>query len=589
MEQFKFIDLKAKATNDSITIEWGIETDIPENGFSQWAYLFIGDDPVGDPIELPVKSRSYTFRNLKAGTEYAVYIQAYLEPDHKPLPEKCIVVNTETKDTTPPKVSSTALEVSNLTSHSFTVSWEKAEDNITPKERILYEVFLLEAKEKDTAKWKLIAKERGIDSAQVNDLEPGTEYKVRVLATDEADMTLSYPGPGKHLIVETYPLVDLEAPTVKNKALTVTHKDKDRITIRWEPASDNVTSADKILYEIGLTEFNNPDTPWRIVKEENISSYTFVGLKPNTSYHVYVKASDGSGNICRYSVDNETNILKTEAYPAKKLDYKIEQEATVRQNYRNDSGTISLVMEYNYIQMDEKGKTIGQGSGSRELKWANQETQEGTIKLPKDCCFENNQIFIKIRSRQTDLSGKNQWIPCCSGHVDVSGEFLKLRLTGDYYTNTVTLGGQEKDGYALFINDASYSPAKTLEPINRVELDVTQGADILNGVSGIRLLIKYTSYEPIANLTNQGEWTHEWTNKAPLISHIELPTGWYFKDNRVLVTLQRRALAFSRWDSCDSGLIDISKKSIKLKFTGNYLQGTLFLTGAQEGYDQFIK
>ena len=122
MEQFKFIDLKAKATNDSITIEWGIETDIPENVFSQWAYLFIGDDPVGDPVELPVKSRSYTFRNLKAGTEYAVYIQAYLEPDHKPLPEECIVVNTKAKDTCPPKASSTALEVSNLTTNSFTIT-----------------------------------------------------------------------------------------------------------------------------------------------------------------------------------------------------------------------------------------------------------------------------------------------------------------------------------------------------------------------------------------------------------------------------------------------------------------------------------
>lgn len=589
MEQFKFIGLTAKATKDSLTIEWDIETDIPENGFSQWAYLFIGDDPVGNPIELPVKSRSYTFRNLKAGTEYAVYVQAYLEPDHKPLPEECIVVNTETKDTTPPKVSSTALEVSNLTSHSFTVSWEKAEDNITPKERILYEVFLLEAKEKDTAKWKLIAKERGIGSAQVNDLEPGAEYKVRVLATDEANMTLSYPGPGKHLIVETYPLVDLEAPTVKNKALTVTHKDKDRITIRWEPASDNVTSADKILYEVGLTEFDNLDTPWRIVKEENISSYTFAGLKPNTNYHVYVKAFDKSGNICRYSVDNETNIVRTEAYPAKKLDYKIEQEASVRQNYRNDSGTISLVMEYNYIQMDEKGKTIGQGSGSRELKWADQETKEGAIKLPQGCCFENNQVLLRIRSRKTDLSGKNQWIPCCSGHVDVSGEYLKIRLIGDYYTNSVTLGGRAKDGYAQFIEDDAYCPAASQEPINRINVEIIQGADLLPGISGIRVLIKYTSYEPIANLTNEGEWAQEWTNKAPVTSSIQLPSGWYFKDNRVKVTLQRKALALTRWENGDTGLIDISKKSIKLKLTGNYLQGTLFLTGASDGFDQFIK
>lgn len=485
-----------------------------------------------------------------------------------------------------PKIAFSNPNVTEVTSDSISIRWS-CKITGAPEESVHFEVFVKGEMANGSTCDRIEAPER--DSCMITGLKDSTAYSIYVVAVYEDEDIAQSPDIDEGLVVKTTMIQDTEAPSVKDKALTVTYKDKDRITLQWEPASDNITPADKILYEVGLTEFDNLDTPWRIVKEENISSYTFAGLKPNTNYHVYVKAFDKSGNICRYSVDNETNIVRTEAYPAKKLDYKIEQEASVRQNYRNDSGTISLVIEYNYLQIDEKGNTLGKGSGSRELKWADQETKEGAIKLPQGCCFENNQVLLRIRSRKTDLSGKNQWIPCCSGHVDVSGEYLKIRLIGDYYTNSVTLGGRAKDGYAQFIEDDAYCPAASQEPINRINVEIIQGADLLPGISGIRVLIKYTSYEPIANLTNEGEWAQEWTNKAPVTSSIQLPSGWYFKDNRVKVTLQRKALALTRWENGDTGLIDISKKSIKLKLTGNYLQGTLFLTGASDGFDQFIK
>lgn len=101
------------------------------------------------------------------------------------------------------------------------------------------------------------------------------------------------------------------------------------------------------------------------------------------------------------------------------------------------SNSISLAIEYNYLQMDASGNVIGRRSNSWENKWSDRSTKTDVIELPENCCFENNQVFIRIMSRKASTPGLNQWKENSSGYVDISGGSLGLELYGNYFTYTV--------------------------------------------------------------------------------------------------------------------------------------------------------
>ena len=303
MSNFKFINLKPKATGDSITIEWGVKTDIPENEFSQWVYLFLGDDPVGDPVELPQTARSYTIENLKADTEYYVYIQAYQEPEHSPLPEEYCVVKTEAVDTCPPEVSSKVLEVSDLTSDSFKISWKKAKDAVTKAGSIRYTVFLKEADEPETA-WAPVVSKKNIGTATIKGLKTGAQYVFYVEAGDEAGNVLRYDS--GEAITE-----DKVAPVIKNANLRVVKVSNESITIAWDKATDNVTKESDIEYHVSWIIDGDKGARYG-AKLTGAETYTITHLKSGCKYAISVMARDEAGNIQRYA-DCLAETLDTEA------------------------------------------------------------------------------------------------------------------------------------------------------------------------------------------------------------------------------------------------------------------------------------
>ena len=303
MSTFKFINLKPKATGDSITIEWGVKTDIPENEFSQWVYLFLGDDPVGDPVELPQKARSYTIENLKADTEYYVYIQAYQEPEHSPLPEEYCVVKTEAVDTCPPEVSSKVLEVSDLTSDSFKISWKKAKDAVTKAGSIRYTVFLKEADEPETA-WAPVVSKKNIGTATIKGLKTGAQYVFYVEAADEAGNVLRYDSGEAST-------EDKVAPVIKNANLRVVKVSNESITIAWDKATDNVTKESDIEYHVSWIIDGDKGARYG-AKLTGAETYTITHLKSGCKYAISVMARDEAGNIQRYA-DCLAETLDTEA------------------------------------------------------------------------------------------------------------------------------------------------------------------------------------------------------------------------------------------------------------------------------------
>ena len=103
------------------------------------------------------------------------------------------------------------------------------------------------------------------------------------------------------------------------------------------------------------------------------------------------------------------------------------------------------------------------------------------------------------------------------------------------------------------------------------------------------MIIRFTSFEPFTGHTSEGEWKKDWSNKSDKSSSIELPDGWFFKDNKVEVVLYSRMTAISSWTVNRHGMVDISKQNLRFKLTGHYLRKTVNLAGEAEGFDQFIK
>ena len=439
-----------ESTSDSITVTWEKATDNITAAEKIVYTVYIKENIPTENSRLVHTAKnltSYTFTGLKADTEYLVHVFARDAANNYiryPAKNASMRIRTKVYDNEAPKVQSTNFKTIMVDRESISVTWEKATDNVTAADKIVYSVYIKEDIASETS--RLIHSDKNLTSYTFKGLKAGTNYLVHVIATDEAGNFIRYPAKNASTRIRTSD-PDEAAPTVTSRAFKVSNVMDDRFTIQWEKAYDKITPSSKILYKVGLTESYNPQDPWRIVKEApGITSYTFTGLKPNTSYAYYVKAYDEAGNMLQYPADNSSSIVKTKSRRVHSISFQIEQKATVLYG----TNTISFGIEYTYYQVNSRGDIIGHGSGAWEHKWSNKSSKSGTITLPEGCYFDDNQVFIRIRSRKAASAGLNTWKACSSGYVDVTSGILKFRLTGSYFNYSVRLGGSPEDGYAQF-------------------------------------------------------------------------------------------------------------------------------------------
>ena len=391
---------------------------------------------------------SHTFTGLKAETEYLVRVVGYDDAGNYveyPAKNAMFRIKTGAMDKEKPVASSTAFKNIRITPKTIHVEWEPATDKVTKAADILYKILIKE--NGVSGDLNLVKQGKQLYAHTFTGLKKDTEYLVQVCAFDESGNVLQYPAQNAAYRIKTALVEDNQAPTVSTRAFKVTDILDNRFTIQWEKASDNVTPANKIRYVVGLTESGNPKDPWHTVKDaKNYSSYTFTGLKPNTKYAFYVKAYDEAGNLLQYPADNASTTVLTKPAKVRRLSFTIEQGATVLMG----TNTISFAIEYSYIQLNASGSIIGRGTGSWEYKWSNKKSASGVISLPDNCYFEDNQVFVRIRSRRAASAGLNTWKACSSGYVDVSKGTLTFKLTGSYYNYSVRLGGTAAEGYAQY-------------------------------------------------------------------------------------------------------------------------------------------
>ena len=251
---------------------------------------------------------SHSFTGLKKGTTYAFYIKATDEAGNSlqyPLDNGCMAAKTlEAKaDTNAPTVLSKKLDVVKVTENSISIQWEKAKDDLTLAKEIRYVVGLTEADNADDP-WHIVDEAKDICEFTFKNLKANTKYAFYVMAFDEAGNMTQYPLYNGSMAAKTN-AGDTQAPTAENRTITVLEASGNQIIIRWEPATDNVTAAKDIRYQVWFKQSNSPSEPWRLFKEgKNITTCTFTGLKNKTKYAFFVKAFDEAGNVLQYPLDN---------------------------------------------------------------------------------------------------------------------------------------------------------------------------------------------------------------------------------------------------------------------------------------------
>lgn len=108
------------------------------------------------------------------------------------------------------------------------------------------------------------------------------------MATDEIVITLR-PG-------------DVIAPTIMDDVVVVTNTTDSSISLSWTAASDNETKVDELSYGIELIGggdgfFQDPGKS---------TSWTFTGLKPETTYTIKISVKDNAGNESSYKETTAT-------------------------------------------------------------------------------------------------------------------------------------------------------------------------------------------------------------------------------------------------------------------------------------------
>ena len=94
-----------------------------------------------------------------------------------------------------------------------------------------------------------------------------------------------------------------ETKTPCSQGLSVSRITRNSFFISWSKWIDCKVNPDPLVYELGMTEEENPADPWHIVnRAKGFYSYSFRNLQPGVSYGIYVKAYDESGLVCQYPV-----------------------------------------------------------------------------------------------------------------------------------------------------------------------------------------------------------------------------------------------------------------------------------------------
>ena len=535
--------IKVTATSyDSISIAWEPATDnaTEQNKIRYKVWLKHNGAPSGAwrAVEDKKGISSFTFTDLTLNTKYDFYIEAFDEVGNVlryPDPKSYKTAST-LADTTAPAVKKNDIKVIGITRTSISIKWDPAMDDITPKDKIRYQIWLsLYNDPNDT--WKKVEDQYGISSYTFNGLKEGTEYAFQIRAFDEVGNALVYPG---HCATEA---PDTTAPSVKSRTINVTGTTRNSISIKWEPATDNVTQQSKILYRIWLFH-EGVDSNWRKIDEKaGISSYTFNNLKEASRYGFYIEAIDEAGNVLKYPLDNGCMTARTTSPDA--------VAPTVKNRDIKVSGTTR---------------------NSISIQW----------EPATDNVTQQSKILYRIYLFQPGVDNYWRKVAEKAGISSYTFNNLKEASEYDFYIDALDEAGNVLK-YPL---DNGCMSARTKAPgVNKLSVSIKQNATVLYGSETIALELTYNYVRYNANGVvsemKSGSWKNTWKNQSPASTVITLPENWYFEKDRVCVRIKSRkglTVGSNTWKTSHEGYVDISKGTLNLTLTGSYLSQNVKFT-----------
>lgn len=238
----------------------------------------------------PPGATSIILNTVTADTTYYVVVRAVNEAKLEDTNKAEQSAKTQKDTTVPTFAGATAAETA--AASSLKISWAAATDDLTPAPGMTYLVYLATSPGGEDLSGPSYVSDVGATSIVIKSLpKPDTTYYAIVRARDAAGNL-----DANKVEVSAKSGTDTEAPTFSG-CTSATVKDASSITVTWNPAVDDTTPGDKIVYDVfaakspGGQDFTTP-------------THTFTagtlgvvdGLAPATTYYLVCRARDVSGN-----------------------------------------------------------------------------------------------------------------------------------------------------------------------------------------------------------------------------------------------------------------------------------------------------
>jgi chitodextrinase len=253
-----------------------------------------GEDFTTPTAMAPAGATSFAVTGLLPSTRYYFVVRARDATGH--VDDNAVEVSATTlagNDTTAPMFAGLA-SARSMAPNEVELSWATASDDLTAGAAIVYLVYMSTSAGGEDFRVATATTSAGATSFRVGGLTPGTPYYFVVRARDQA-------GNLDANLVERVatPIADQAAPLFAGaKSATATALVLASITVTWNAASDNVTPANAIVYDVyiataaGQESFGHPV----LTTAGGAVSANVGGLLPATTYFFVVRARDQAGN-----------------------------------------------------------------------------------------------------------------------------------------------------------------------------------------------------------------------------------------------------------------------------------------------------
>lgn len=281
------------------------------------------------------------------------------------------------------------------TETSISLNWQPATDNITPKEKMRYQVQYWDCKSVglDLAHffhggWDVKCADcmrtmtktpwmENITSYEIQGLTPNREYVVRVVAKDERGHCVAYsdwryngnPAGFPSIIPISTKKIDTQPPYASNPTIKVIENTENSLRIKWEPATDDTTDPEEMTYEVYYQEIT--ETNWIGLGREYNKHNTFAlitDLKPYTAYNIKVFAVDRKGKMFEYDPCTSITLPSTDTTPPTVSDPRVwatgrtHNSVTFEWVAATDDTTPKDQLLYSIDYSDGHAQTIGKTS-----------------------------------------------------------------------------------------------------------------------------------------------------------------------------------------------------------------------------------